>query len=753
MFVCSIIVNNYNYERFLRTAIDSALEQTYPNVEVLVVDDCSTDGSRDIIASYGDRITPILHNTNGKQGVAFNNGFAHSKGDVVIFLDADDYLYPNAAERIVEAWRPGTAKVHYRLDVVDGCDRSKGFSLPQGQQPLDGGSLQESIFKNGSYCSVPTSGNALSRQAMEPLFPIPLEFTTTSDDYLSVLIPLYGDVVAIKEPLGAYRIHESNQWALVELDSSRFRRFIAHDLQRCSLLKERGAALGYDVPNDLELRTFGPVWSRLTSLRLDPVAHPVETDSAIALVVYGLRALWLYSEESLRKRILFSLWFLWVGLAPLSLAKPAIRWLFMRENRPRPWQAVKSSFSRLFATKQTSPIRYEPQSPRVLFVSHAYMVGVNQGKLAAIARQVKVGLLAPRTWQSSGWNRTLSLETPYPEIQTYPSNIPFSGRGGAYFFNPLKIWQVLRQFKPDIIQAEVEVFSLCALEFAIVSRITKIPLVVFAWENMERQLLFRKWIRDFVLKTAPLIIAGNHEGGQLLKKWNYTGQIEVIPQIGVDELLFKPKATSSPSSEITIGFVGRIVPEKGIDLLLQATKRLQQQALSFKIVVCGSGKARPSLEQEVQQLGLTAQIIWQDAVPHEQVPAELKKFDVLVLPSRSVDTWREQFGHVLIEAMAMGIPTVGSTCGEIPNVINHPDLVFDEGNAAALATILARLIRDEAFRQKMGQYCLQRAHQHYTHERIAQKSINLWKSVLKKSSANRPIAVSSVPVSSEASGV
>src|SRR5437762_9779476 len=98
--LASIIIDNYNYGRFLRDAIDSALAQTYPHAEVIVVDDGSTDNSREVIASYGDRIKPILKE-NGGQGSAFNAGFAASSGDVILFLDADDLLVSTAAERAV----------------------------------------------------------------------------------------------------------------------------------------------------------------------------------------------------------------------------------------------------------------------------------------------------------------------------------------------------------------------------------------------------------------------------------------------------------------------------------------------------------------------------------------------------------------------------------------------------------------------------------------------------------------------------
>ena len=736
----SIIINNYNYDQFLSIAIESALAQTYHDTEVIVVDDGSTDRSHELIAGYGDRIHSLFQ-PNGKQGTAFNNGFACSRGDIVIFLDADDYLYDSAVEKIVEAWSPNIAKVHYRLSVVDSNGNPKGFSLPQGEQFLDTNLAKEKILSEGACNSVPTSGNALSRKVMEQVFPIPDEFKTTADDYLSVLIPLYGEMVAIEEALGAYRIHDNNQWALVELDGSRFRRFISHDLQRCALLKEKGNELGYSVPSNLEVRGVGSVWSRLVSLRLDPEQHPIATDRRFNLILLGLRALWQYSEHSLKKRLFFSVWFVWVGLFPLPLAKPPIRWLFMPSERPQLLRTLKNLlFNGSVSSQPEAPVPSESKRLRALFISHAYVVGTNQGKLAAISQHAEVGLLVPITWRSKGWNRTLTLEKPYPSIAVYPGRVLFSGRGGAYLYNPFKIWQVIRQFKPDILQAEVEVFSLCALELAIWSRIAKIPLVIFGWENMERRLFLRQWIRDFVLKTAPLIIVGNRDGMQVLKKWGYKGTVEIMPQIGVDEQLFSPAVARRNESEITIGFLGRIVPEKGIDLLLKAAAQLKQQGFRFKLVICGSGPIQLALKQLAEQLDIADRTVWNDAVPHSQVPQELGRFDILVLPSRTISTWKEQFGHVLIESMAIGIPTVGSTCGEIPNVIGHPELVFAQENVEELTGILSMLIKDENIRKMMGEYCLNRAHQYYTHERIAQRSIALWEKIVGFSLEDLPTA-------------
>lgn len=329
----SIIINNYNYARFLPQAIETALAQTYPNLEVIVVDDGSTDHSWEVIAAYGERLLAIAQ-SNGQQGKAFNTGFASSRGEIILFLDADDYLFPEAVQQIVAVWEPGLAKVHYRLQVVDADSQPLPFTYPQGGKRLATGVIWPHLLQMATYAGVPTSGNALSRQALTAVSPIPDEFNTMADDYLSVLIPFYGEVRAIEAPLGAYRLHGHNQWAMATLTSERLHRFIRHDLARCQLLQQKAADLGYEVPTDLDLRFFGRVWSRLASLRIDPATHPVASDRSWRLAYYGIRALGQTPEFSPTRKLLVSLWFLWVGLCPPLLARPAITWLLTPGARP-----------------------------------------------------------------------------------------------------------------------------------------------------------------------------------------------------------------------------------------------------------------------------------------------------------------------------------------------------------------------------------------------------------------------------------
>lgn len=380
----------------------------------------------------------------------------------------------------------------------------------------------------------------------------------------------------------------------------------------------------------------------------------------------------------------------------------------------------------------SDPNKIKERKLRVLFISHAYVVGVNQGKLKAIADiGVELALLAPNNWKALEWDRFLPLENPYSEIRLYSAPVWSTGRVGAHCYNPGKIWQVICDFQPDIIQVEEEIFSLCALEVAICTKLTKKPLVVFGWENQQRSLpLPRRWVRNLVMSATNLYLAGNQDGAKVIENWGYQGQIEVMPQIGVDTNLFTTQIVNNNHNELNIGFLGRLVPEKGLDILFAAVGQLYREGLNCRVTICGSGTSEADLRQEAERQQISEIVIWKGAVRHEEVPQEIGQFDLLVLPSRTIDTWKEQFGHVIIEAMAMGIPVIGSRCGEIPHVIAREELIFPEENATALAAILKRAICDRDWLREMSNYGLKRVHKYYSHECIARRSLDLWQKII-----------------------
>lgn len=216
----SIVINNFNYARYLPTAIGSALDQTYPDVEVIVVDDGSTDNSAQVIHKWSDQIQ-IICKSNGGQPSALNAGFAASRGELVIFLDADDVLQITAAESTVHAFTVGTSKVHWRLFDIDGNGNLTGNITPRYELP--DGNLQLAYAQSGPEALPfpPTSGNAWSRAFLTEVFPLPtLEEMRTagSDKYLSALAPMFGAVRSIRSPQACYRIHGGNNYATMALE-------------------------------------------------------------------------------------------------------------------------------------------------------------------------------------------------------------------------------------------------------------------------------------------------------------------------------------------------------------------------------------------------------------------------------------------------------------------------------------------------------------------------------------------------------
>ncbi|MEO5903477.1 MAG: glycosyltransferase [Gemmatimonadaceae bacterium] len=209
----SVIVNNYNYGRFLRDAVESALAQSYPLVQLIVVDDGSTDNSRDIIASYGDSVVAVLKDNAG-QASAFNAGFAASRGSVVLFLDADDVLAPDVVERAVDTFSAEVVKVHWPLLEVDGRGMLTGKMHPRAA--LGEGDMRATSIEAGPMTenSPPTSGNAWSREFLERVFPIPEEeFRINADGYLLSLAWIYGKVAIASDATGFYRVHGQNHFA------------------------------------------------------------------------------------------------------------------------------------------------------------------------------------------------------------------------------------------------------------------------------------------------------------------------------------------------------------------------------------------------------------------------------------------------------------------------------------------------------------------------------------------------------------
>lgn len=234
----SIIINNYNYERFLRSAVDSALSQTYSFTEVIIVDDGSTDHSATVLNEYKAKAEVVMKE-NGGQGSAFNAGFEVSKGEFIIYLDADDCLLPEAAEMVVNTFdNDDLSKVHWPLYVIGENGERTGKITPD--KNLLSGDLLNKVLESGpnSYVSPPTSGNAWSRKFLEKVLLMPESaYKISADNYLCMLAPLYGNIKTIEQPLGLYRLHGKNNFRGKNIDEALLQSKVDRYEEGCRILE------------------------------------------------------------------------------------------------------------------------------------------------------------------------------------------------------------------------------------------------------------------------------------------------------------------------------------------------------------------------------------------------------------------------------------------------------------------------------------------------------------------------------------
>ena len=341
----SVVIPCFNYAQYVTEAIESALSQSYPHKEVVVVNDGSTDDSLRVIQRFAGRVQ-IIDQSNQGSVAAYNRGFAatHPQGDLVIFLDADDLLAPGALARIAAVWYPTCAKVQYDLGIIDGA----GANLGRGRKfcnfgaDYDAARVRDSFRRTGTYRWPVTAGNAYARWFIQPLFP--LDIPHGPDGTLNTVAPVYGDVVTIPDALGFYRIHGANMWASDGLDEGRLPGRIHHRRRELSFMRAHAATQGVTVPAPDALDHELPFLNyRLMALKLGLDYEGRAGDTVQGLVWRAYR--WLAAERlPLPVSMAHGAWFLAMALAPRPAAARLIR---LRFNRAAVFDSVRRSFSRL----------------------------------------------------------------------------------------------------------------------------------------------------------------------------------------------------------------------------------------------------------------------------------------------------------------------------------------------------------------------------------------------------------------------
>ncbi|MDI6739179.1 MAG: glycosyltransferase [Candidatus Edwardsbacteria bacterium] len=371
---------------------------------------------------------------------------------------------------------------------------------------------------------------------------------------------------------------------------------------------------------------------------------------------------------------------------------------------------------------------------KALVVSHSYVVGVNQKKLELLAAtpNLSLALAVPRVWADMGQQIPLQ-KSQDPRYRIYGLDVCWHRHLYAHFYSPLELWRVLSRERPDMVYIEEEPQSFAALQTVGLAKAAGCRTVLLTWENLLRKFpLYKRALQQMVFHNLDGVIGGTGEALETARSLGFTGPGFVNPQFGVDEEEFRPKDVASLrgslglSEQFVIGFIARLLREKGILTLIEAAAKLEHD---FRLLVVGKGPIENEARRQADRAGIRDKVVWAGIIPHILLSDYMNLMDVFVLPSIPARDWKEQFGHVVIEAMACRVPVVGSDCGAIPELMGEGGLVFPAGEHVALADCLRKLHADRALRINLGNKGRQRAIREYSNATVANRLVGFLRAV------------------------
>ena len=377
---------------------------------------------------------------------------------------------------------------------------------------------------------------------------------------------------------------------------------------------------------------------------------------------------------------------------------------------------------------------------KVLFIARYRDATMNR-KVELLAHQPDLTIwhICPQRWQ----DEFVQVEQTGTTGESFRRiAVPMIGRAGdphRALYRTLSFR--MNRVRPDIIHAEEEPDSLVALQIALARRVAApgSKLLLYTWQTMNRpKRWYVHWVLQMTLRVSDAILCAAREAVDVLRQEGYTKHVRVLPSIGVDTGTLVPCQRPVRDRQVfAVGYVGRPVPEKGIDLLISALAQLKQSGgpgeksvRTPELRTVGGESDRYRLETQVKRCGLTEHVQFVAPMRPAQVAQYLCQLDVLVLPSRSTPVWKEQFGRVLVEAMACKVPVIGSDSGAIPEVIADAGLVFPEGNVVALATSLRRLVESPDLCDDLAERGYARVMHLCTPEHIARQTVDFYRQII-----------------------
>ncbi len=375
----------------------------------------------------------------------------------------------------------------------------------------------------------------------------------------------------------------------------------------------------------------------------------------------------------------------------------------------------------------------QPQRPalRVLSIAHT-AVSRDAGRLRyePLAQEpgLDMHLVVPSRWYQFGrWQDADSAEgSPIP-VHVLPIRLARLGRIKWYGHTYAGLGRLIRRLRPEVIHLWEEPWSFVALQAVLLRRSSGAALVLEVDQNILKWLPPPfGWIRNFVLKRTTMVLSRSPEATAVVRACGFNGPVTPIGY-GVDQRVFHP--ATSPENRLrrpvfSIGYVGRLVPEKGLDDALVALK-LTRQPLQLSIM--GEGPHEAALRQHASALGVQDRVSFRGWGTPEEVAGFLRGLDALILLTRTDHAVREQFGRVILEAQACGIPVIGSTSGAIPDVVGPGGWIVPERDPAALATLIDRLATNPAEIGHAGEAGIRNVVARFTYAAIAQALLSAWR--------------------------
>jgi glycosyltransferase involved in cell wall biosynthesis len=369
---------------------------------------------------------------------------------------------------------------------------------------------------------------------------------------------------------------------------------------------------------------------------------------------------------------------------------------------------------------------------RVLRIAHSSLTPALRQRERAFARrypEIQLEVVTTERWREAEQDVEAMPDDLFP-VSTARSY--FSKHIQLFAYDPRPIIKALRRHKPDLIDLSHEPYSVAGAEVLTLCKwfAPQTPIVMQTNQNILHNYPPPfSWLEQRAFRRVDAAYACSETVCEVLRAKGFDKPAPIVT-FGVDTQAFKPQAPRSNKSNgpLTIGFFGRMLPGKGLNVLASALEKLKGEP--WQLLVVGDGSEREGFEQQLKEARIHDRAEFTGAIDFALVPQYFHQLDLLVIPTETTKRIREQFGRVIVEAMASGVPVIGSTCGAIPEVIGDAGLVFPEGDADALADSLRQLLADEGLRKRFVEAGLARVGQ-FSWERVAENTYELYCQVLK----------------------